>query len=404
MRSITWQIFFCLIHTISTIQGYQALVVSPIADLTNAPLSAQEYNTMPICGGQKEPFTACKRGHQVIFNEVINVVKHTNNHACIALPNIFYITQNKDKKHNQYWVEKKHIVPLDTIVQKEWTKIPSPISPVSPEKKDNEVILISPYHDPSLNTTFSVGTRFVRVYPHKKANNIAVWVFDKTALQFKKIRIPITKCLLSVAKNPDARIKQFVQLVRSWAHLKEGYIPYVWGGSSSSNLAHSHDFTEEKVIKNNKTASYYAIKNYTACPMTGFDCSSLISRAAQICNIPYFFKNTTTLAHYLYPISKYDHIKNGDLIWIPWHVMIVSDVKKNLLVEARSYNHGYGKVHELPLDKVFKGIHTYQELADRMLAKKPIERIDTCGRVADTFLTFKILKMDSVFNQPSAQE
>ncbi len=73
--------------------------------------------------------------------------------------------------------------------------------------------------------------------------------------------------------------------------------------------------------------SVYERTECTQHPMSGFDCAGIISRAAQMCGIPYYFKNTYTLAHYLKSLSIDTHLQEGDLIWIPGHVMIVSDLK-----------------------------------------------------------------------------
>jgi hypothetical protein len=77
--------------------------------------------------------------------------------------------------------------------------------------------------------------------------------------------------------------------------------------------------------------------------------------------------------------------------------MIASDIKNNKLVEARHYNHGYGRIHELPLNKVFDGINTYQELVDAYHSKKKLYRLTSDGQIGDTINQFKILKLSSVW-------
>lgn len=399
-----WLLILFFISSFSyCIQPYKAVVITPVVDLFSTPLPEKELKDIPLCGGQKNPFVACKRGHQLLFHEIVDVVDQTNHHACIEIPNIFYIALNQpDKKYHRYWVEKKHLVPIENIDSADL--LPHPVSFEQPYHREQEVILIDPHEDTATHLSLSVGTRFIkRINDDQKENDIPVWILDPKSLQSIASAIPSQKCYEPKGKSISRRIADFVRIVQKWAHYHDSYIPYVWGGCSSVNRAHSSKMQENVVQKDGLDASYYTIHDYTAQPMTGFDCSSLISRAAQICNIPYFYKNTTTLAYFLKPVNHTTPIENGDLIWIPWHVMIISDVKNNKLVEARSYSHGYGKVHEIPLHKVFKGICTYDDLKYKMLAHETLERIDIHGAVMDTFKTFKILKLKSVFNDANLQ-
>ena len=76
--------------------------------------------------------------------------------------------------------------------------------------------------------------------------------------------------------------------------------------------------------------------------------------------------------------------------------MVVSDTDKNLLIEARSYSHGYGKLHEIPIGKVFEGIETYKDLTDAYFGKKVIKRKDKQGKIRDTFTNLQLFSMASV--------
>ena len=383
------------------LSAYKAVVISPIVDLVGAPLTPLQFKSLPLCGGSQEPFIACKRGHQLLCNEIVEIVDQTNDLVCVSVPHIFYVAQNSDKKYNRYWAEKKHFMRLDDSVDD--TKVPASVSAVKPHDTDTITTLIMPYYHPTHHRTYSSGTRFVRVHPRKREKNIAVWAFCPTKKRFERTTIPASCCYIPKSHDPQHKIADFVQIVRQWAHLKKGYIPYVWGGCSYTEPALSSHFYEKVIKEGKKHVSFYCIDGYTLYPMSGFDCSSLVLRAAQICTIPYYFKNTTTLSRFLSELKPSDTIENGDLIWIPWHVMIISDCDKNLLVEARSYNHGYGKVHELPLHKVFKDVYSYKDLLHRLRTKAPIERINKQGVVMDTFPTFKILKLKSAFTESSGQ-
>jgi hypothetical protein len=116
-----------------------------------------------------------------------------------------------------------------------------------------------------------------------------------------------------------------------------------------------------------------------------------------LAGIPYFYKNSLTIAKHLAPLNKKETISEGDIIWLPGHVMVVSSLKDNLLVEARHYSHGYGKVHEIPLSHQFKNINSYEQLAAHFFNKKPLQRLDKSGKVVQVLPDFKILKLASVW-------
>jgi hypothetical protein len=73
--------------------------------------------------------------------------------------------------------------------------------------------------------------------------------------------------------------------------------------------------------------------------------------------------------------------------------MMVADTKKNTLIEARGYPHGYGKVHEISVSEQFKNIHTFSDLLNAFRMKKPLQRLDRSGTVTDTISSFKILPL-----------
>jgi len=130
-------------------------------------------------------------------------------------------------------------------------------------------------------------------------------------------------------------------------------------------------------------------------PKTGLDCSGMIARAAQICGIPYFYKNTTIIERFLTPLAKGNKPIPGDIIWIPGHVMVVADFINNTLIEVRGYKHGYSKIHEIPLNEEFKGINTYHDLTNAYHNNKAIIRLDSSGNERETITSLKLLQLTS---------
>ena len=78
--------------------------------------------------------------------------------------------------------------------------------------------------------------------------------------------------------------------------------------------------------------------------------------------------------------------------------MAVADICRGTVIEARHYSQGYGKVHEIPLNKVFKGINSYQELFGAMQKGTPLERLDSKGNVVQKIVKCKLLSIRSCWD------
>lgn len=128
------------------------------------------------------------------------------------------------------------------------------------------------------------------------------------------------------------RTQLFVKLLRSWTHLNNGVIPYVWGGCSFIGTSNDRGFSETIHIQNDKPAYSFTKTDCTESPKTGLDCTGLIALAAQIAGIPYFLKNSTTITQHLQQIKKDQPFEEGDIIWIDRHAMVISNIKKIFLL------------------------------------------------------------------------
>lgn len=174
------------------------------------------------------------------------------------------------------------------------------------------------------------------------------------------------------------------------------FIPYVWGGCSYTTLCTDPYFQLKTVrAKHRPHAKPRRYFEYPTChtqPYNGFDCAGLILRAAQASGIPYFYKNTFTILQNLEPLQPEDQIANGDLIWLPAHIMIISDVENNLCIEARHYAQGYGKVHETNIHKIFKDVNNYQALREAHFSQNLIDRLNRHQKLAQK-VKIKILKL-----------
>lgn len=376
-----------------------ALVINPVIDLIPQKMSSifnnlNYYNQIPLSSVAKGDLKSCPRVHQLLFNEIVKITKIDNEEVVVELPNIYYQTMDCDKKNNSFWTLKKNLIALEDIQIK---KLDSNKLPKSDQNKI--ATLLFPFEDEITNKTYSAGTKFVYSEIADNEKEFIIYIFDPIAFDFKESKIPKKFCIIKDYINELTKQKQianFVNILKKWANLKHGFIPYVWGGSSFCNTSLETKFNciEQEYEKNK--LNYFEFTDYFVNPKTGFDCSGLIVSACQISGIPFHFKNTTTMIKNLKALTKNQAITEGDIIWIPGHVIIITDIAKNLCVEARGYtNNGYGKVHELKLNQLFKNMNTFDDLKNLFLNKKTAHRLDSKGNIFENITNLKILKLES---------
>lgn len=407
MKSMTNILLFTtlLIHfpLLCVVRPYQAIAIVPVADLIGE--SAQKlvgqkniftcYNELPL---SSQNSSARSRLHQALFHEIVMIVAETKNEVQIALPNIFFQTNSQQKKNNTYWALKKNFIALETLKKRgvNLALLPSPIHYDTANTVKNQPIitLIMPFFDTTSKRTFSVGTRFTMKDQHAKSFEVYALNADASALS--SITIPKEYAIRTSSNTShEEQIKTFLKLLKLWAHHHKGFIPYVWGGCSFT-----HACTEESFMKSSSGISglsWYHANKYSKAPKTGFDCTGLLSRAAQAAGLPYYFKNSTTILKNLKELSLHDHMQDGDIIWIPGHVMVISDVKKNLIIEARSYDHGWGRIHEAPIAHIFKNTPTLHALLKLCTAQKPLERINKEGKIVQQITQCKLLSLRTIW-------
>ena len=412
---ITILYIMCLHVACNTFSAQKAMICVPIADLIGQQITTlipndpaeKSYATIAACGGQIKSSIACPRLHQLLYNDSVEIIKTTDDEVCIRIANAYYLIASSSQPQTHYWTLKKNITLLDDLIAHNIAveHIPEPINFTDTHHRalhhPDVVTLTEPHYDSTLRITFSAATRFVKApsQPKRRSSTIEVFAIDYRNMKERTIKIPCNKCIIDDgSKTKDERIADYVALLKKWAHTKKGIIPYVWGGTSFTKPIQS-PFKEVTKTGHNGDYSFYEYEKDTQSPKSGFDCSGVILRAAQICGIPYFCKNTTTIAQCLTPLAEENSLKAGDLILIKGHVMVVSDVAKNLLIEARSYGHGYGRLHEIPLCEVFEGIENYKDLADVYFEKKIVKRKDKLGKVRDTFSSLQLFSMASVWGK-----
>jgi hypothetical protein len=388
----------CLIECSAIKKG---IVVVPVADLVGDPISRLFPNHSPDYSYSNLPWS-CYQGHyganarlhQLLLHEQVTIVCSTKHEVCVEIPQVFYTTRTVTAPQIRYWTLKKNIMPLSATVEK---LIPPAVDFHNPQSAytPNVAHLLEPWHVKELDLTFSAGTRFC-IHSHTSKNNtIPLYALNPTTHSMKLIHIPRT--LLHIQNSSHSqRITDFITVCQRWARTPKGDIAYTLGGCSYVQAHESKQFSRSKCPLTQR--SFYRYNRPNEHPTkTGLDCSNLILRAAQIAGLPYFYKNTHTVEQNLRSLAVNEPIESGDIVWMPGHVLIISDAQKGLCVEAHSYDGGYGIVHELPLEKVFKGITSSSTLAHAAHSGKTFYRLHKNGKVQQVYTNVKILKLRSLF-------
>ncbi len=401
------------IHNPSSQNPVKALVIAPVIDLVAQSLSkqfpnqstAESYRSIPICWGpEKKDYAVCPRVHQALFNETVEVIGQNSDEYQVKISTAFYDHQTTGEPQSTYWMLKGNLIELDELYVKKQNRatIPKPISYTSTINSDTQIAtLILPFYDPITQLTFSVGTRFI-VTPDQVYNQMhTVYVFNPKSGHVVTTDIPKRLCTLSwPTLSKRAAQQNMVQLLRTWTHLSSGVVPLVWGGVSFTQPVVANDFIIQHKAVLGVLLAYWQRSPLLKPPFAGFDASGLICRAAQVYDIPYYFKNSKTAATHLAPLRSYDSIEEGDIIVIPGGILMVSSTQPNnhAVISSCSYSSGYGCVVELKLKDLFENIATFDDLQQAYNARQPLHTKDARGNHLNTYSTFSIHKFSSIWN------
>jgi hypothetical protein len=372
-----------------------AVVAVPVADMLVRP--ALNYDPRQALDVYKHiPFSCdvsgfpCVRTHQCLYNEVIFNTLFENDECKGILPDAQYGFDHKRQPYNTYYTRARNVLTLWELAQKgiHLDSIPRPYALTHKKKSRKTLTLILPWRDVVSKLVYSAGTCFVRCPRFDTETEYAVFLVDYTAFKVITSAIAKNRCIIDEPRALGDSVNLFLNILHTWTDLK-GEIPYVLGGSSFVGLC-PPGFSLVATPHGKEPQIY--IRHCGGEVKSGFDCSELIWRVAHMAGLPYFYKNTAMLADVLKPLRKNETIRNGDLIWMPGHVAIVSDVDKNEVIEATGYESGYGKVLKLKLFKRFEGISSYNDLVSAYHSHKALVRIEKTG-ARKHFSEFKIFKL-----------
>lgn len=382
-------------------ESYEAVIVVPVADLVTEQLSLkyddaeQAYAAIPVSWGpQLLDKLICPRQHQALYNEIVQVTETHEKEVCITLHNVISTATKNKQERIKFWTLKKNIAPLHTIPSVMQHYIPQPIDFRDPDlyQTNNNVITLTwPLHDTNTKKRYSAGTRFIG---STTVNNAYItYTYDHETSSLQKIIIPKRYACLGSPFSLQSRVTNFVKLLRDWTR-SAGFIPLVWGGTSCAqrhtqegfSLHYAKDFTGNK-------RAYWELHEKNSSPHSGFDASGLILRAAQICGIPYFFNNSADAALSMQHIQQNETVNEGDILWMPGGLLIVSDIQNNKIISALGYQYGFGKVVELSLSDLIENVSTYNDLMQAYKNQKPLYVKDNSGNVIKHVTEYLLLKL-----------
>jgi cell wall-associated NlpC family hydrolase len=375
----------------TTSEHLLAAVIVPVASISTQPLSTFglskiSYDTIPLAPA-KGSWNSCPRTFQLLYNDIVWVVENRNNESRIVVPSVRYTSGNKTC--NEFWINSAQLHPLITIPDAALF-IPQQYNPNKNNRtQHNCIILTQPLKDPKTKRTYSAGTRFV--YRDKTASAYTAYAYRPEHHDFVFITIPASSCIESKERSHEESRQLFVQLLQQWAHAHPA-IPYVWGGSSYNKQYPDCTYHLDVVLANGKKLPCYQLAT-PIYPYSGFDCSGLIMRAAHIAELPYDARNTQTIKQTLSPLAQGEALQAGDIIHIHGHVLCISDVEKNLVIEAGSQERNCtGTVREVHCSKLFEHAATLQDIVNAHHTKRPLKRVDKDGNVLSaeliTIVTF----------------
>lgn len=374
------------------------VVAVPVCDAPTKPItlvdinkSAEElYDELPY--SPEKGSRSCYRAHQLLFNEVVEIFGSTNEEYMVMVSNAFYEDGSRVKQ-KMFCTLKQNLISLKQL--KENGIDINVIPEFHPIDLPNQLILRNPWKDPLSGLTFSAGTRFIRIAQHDTNNSFAVTLLalDNDSYRTVQTLIPKELCITQFPSTLEGKTSLFIDILKNWADLTCGFIPYVSGGNSFLERYHTDERELIQVTRNSGEIVTcwirHGIESLTK-PHSGMDCSCLVLRAAQIAGIPYFCKNTTTLSLNLKPLGHGEKIKPGDLVWYYGHVLIIVD--KEYIIESTGYTRGYGKVHMILLSKAYENINNCDDLLDAYVNNKPLLWLNAAGNVTKEINEFKIFR------------
>ncbi|MGC2310238.1 MAG: hypothetical protein WA432_01295 [Candidatus Babeliaceae bacterium] len=374
------------------------MLVHPVEHYTKTLSAPDFFARMPLCSQKaSEKPTPCARAHQALFNEIVRIVATKDDQVCVEISTLLYgIDEKTEQPLNTFWTLKQWVMPLNNLQ----TYDPELISIPPPQRTNNNsvIILTFPFHESKTNQIYSFGTRFVHIPAYDTQDTYGIMLWDYKNKKKIITHLPKKQSMPERIFTPTQTRKKFVHLLNTLIDQNPGIIPYAWGGSSFTHVYQNAPGTQDTVALDGKEIDIWQrLEKYS--PHSGFDCSELIWRVANMCGIPYLYKTTFVAEKFLEKLGINELPQEGDLIWLEGHIQVISNLRKNELIEASGYPTGFGKVQRAPLAKIFRDISTYAQLIDAYQNKKKITRLMSNGNNYREYPHCAILKLPNSYNE-----
>lgn len=281
----------------------------------------------------------CLRDHQGIYNESFCLILDDTKFFNVISPRI------KNSRNNEVHFKIKKDDGI--IINKD-----NMLSNAIPAFNQNAhiITLLFPWRG------YSIGTQFV-AQNFKKTDEyhpIIIPDFDNNTI--KEDIIPNSMTTESLKnEDPKLRFAECVkEIVAKTVSLSHYTIPYVWGGTSFITNHNDHPF-----VLNPDDGNWHLNRIDQTLPYSGFDCSGLIWRVLNMLDqINHPWRNTYEMAAKLKPVDLYSKLQNGDLLWFPRHIAVITNKDKGKIIEARGYALGHGKVQKIKIEEYLATINS----------------------------------------------
>lgn len=401
-------IFVCSVVCASYGYPEKAVFRNPVVDVTMRPLASygDDFVTFEhtISGESRH---GCTRMAQGLFNEIVTVLdvwdeQSENPEVLIEIPHYFYHTnQSGLRKINQFWVKKSDLLFESELEQCgiNFDIFPESISFNNSSSITNSdiITLTAPWYDPKTNKTYSAGTRFIHDHDGDSDTEFGIKFLDTSTLQLCYASVSDESIIDTSQFSATERQQVFVLLLKNWAVNDLGVVPFVWGGMSLTSFLPEELCTVQQAYLSGETITYW-VRPSSSAPHSGFTCSSVILRAAQIAGLPFFSLTTRTMSEHLERLGKSDELQEGDIIWWPGGSVVVSGLDDNTMIVASSYHTGHGCLYETELKNYFENITTYEQLIDAYHNKKPLTVLDKDGLFVCNIDYCVIFKLSTVWD------
>jgi hypothetical protein len=353
----------------------------------------KRYEHLP-CSYIANPQTTWQRIHQLVLHQTVFIKKEYPHEVFVEVPHLLCRPSAMKEGENLCgWMQKKDVVYLDQLLPDTLQYLPNRDDLIKESKNQTTAFLKEPYFVKELGVTLSATTQCV--VAKQEQDHLLCYFFHPTKKTTILAKIPKTLATIPPSTK-EAQLELFFNLIHTWAYPKKGFVPYVLGGASittyyKGGFIKKPILAGKKILKNSDGQLCYLFdRQFSTQFKSGVDCSTLVYLAARCANLPYFCKNTTTVANTLKKVTKNTPLKKGDIIVFPGHMMVISELHPLKILQSRGYSSGFGRVAENDAKDLFYTIKDAKDLKKAYLQKKPLVFKNQKGKKGSEYKTFAI--------------